>query len=277
MTGFFNKPRKADGFQPPLRSALCDFASMKNRFTHESKTSRGRIRKEIKESVYERDGNRCQYCFKPFDRSQLTIDHLVPLASGGLDEITNYVTCCLDCNQSKADKPLAEFARSLGIEVERLPVHGDPVIDNADLPIEIRILRKRIYDHSRSKNRPIGGKSAQKKIEKQYRRAFWETPEGMALEDQFPDLPGQVRVMIPEIQTIAGDTASFVLLLELAKSAKTRNLIGTILTKDKDVVKIVEAMTAKTNDEQLKKRIQQAWQRFGREMSRLGRSNPGVT
>jgi len=183
----------------------------------------------------------------------------------------------LDCNQSKADKPLAEFARSLGIEVERLPVHGDPVIDNADLPIEIRILRKRIYDHSRSKNRPIGGKSAQKKIEKQYRRAFWETPEGMALEDQFPDLPGQVRVMIPEIQTIAGDTASFVLLLELAKSAKTRNLIGTILTKDKDVVKIVEAMTAKTNDEQLKKRIQQAWQRFGREMSRLGRSNPGVT
>lgn len=201
----------------------------------------------------------------------------MPLASGGLDEITNYVTCCFRCNQSKADKSLPEFVQSLGIEVEVLPVHGDPVIDNADLPIEIRMLRKRIFDRSRTGTKHIGGKSAQKKIEKNYRRAFWETPEGKELEAQFPELPGQVRVMIPEIQTIASDAASFILLLELAKSARTRNLIGSVLTKDKDVVKVVAGMTEKTNDEKLRKRIQQAWQRFSREMAKRGSSVQGVT
>ncbi len=218
---------------------------MKNRFTHSSKIERGRIRRDIKKSVLERDNYRCQFCFEKFDPSELTIDHLIPLAAGGLDEITNYVTCCMPCNQRKADLPLDEFAKTIGTEVEVLPVHGDPVIDNKDLPIQNRMVRKQIFDKVRLGEMNIGGKSAQKKIEKHYRRAFWETPEGKALEAEFPDLPGQVRVMIPEIQTIAADQCDFVLLLELAKSAITRNLIGSVITKDTDVLRVVSSMRKK--------------------------------
>ena len=208
-----------------------------------------------------------------FDTSDLTIDHLVPLAKGGIDEITNYVSCCFPCNQDKADKPLHEFAATIGIDVEALPVHGDPVIDNHDLPIQIRLIRKRIFDKSRSGGKAISGKSAQKKIEKSYRRAFWETTQGKELESEFPNLPGQVRVIIPEIRTIAKDEKSALLLVELAKSAITRNLIGSTLSKNMDIIMVVEDMKDKSNDEKLKKRLQQAWSRYEKELARRKLSN----
>lgn len=250
---------------------------MKNRFTHRSKIERSRIRREIKDSVFARDKYRCQFCFGIFQSSELTIDHLIPLAEGGLDEITNYVSCCTPCNQKKAAFPLHEFAKSIGIEVEVLPVHGDPVIDNESLPIQIRMIRKRIFDQARLGKKRISGKSAQKKVEKNYRRAFWETPEGKELEGEFPSLPGQVRVMIPEIQTIATDQYSFLLLLELAKSAVTRNLIGSLLTKEKPILKVVQSMKDSGNDEKLKKRIHQAWLRWEKEIRSRGLDEPAIT
>lgn len=42
--------------------------------------------------------NRCAYCGS-VDR--LTVDHVVPLSAGGLDEITNIVPACFGCNRSK--------------------------------------------------------------------------------------------------------------------------------------------------------------------------------
>ena len=91
----------------------------------------------------------CQFCGRKPPSSELTIDHLVPLAHGGLDEMTNYVTCCKPCNERKDSLPLQEFAESVAIEIEDLPVHGDPVIDNEALPIQIRLLRKRVFDSYR--------------------------------------------------------------------------------------------------------------------------------
>ena len=105
----------------------------------------------------------------------MTIDHLVPLAMGGLDEITNYVTCCRSCNSAKADKPLEEFVQLINLEIEDLPVHGDPIIDNERLPIEVRVIQKRIFDRMRSGQLNVKGRSAQRKIEKEYRREFWTT------------------------------------------------------------------------------------------------------
>jgi 5-methylcytosine-specific restriction protein A len=249
---------------------------MNTRFTHKSKTERGRIRKNIRISIFERDENQCQFCMNTFNPSELTVDHLVPLSKGGLDEVTNYVTCCFSCNQEKADKPLHEFAQSLGIEVENLPVHGDPVIDNQNLPIQIRIIRKRVFDKIRLGEKKMSGQLAQKKIEKTYRREFWESPEGKKLEAEFPSLPGQVRIMIPEIRTIASNEYAFLLLLELAKSAVTRNLIGSVLTKDKDILKVVISMKDNSSDEKLRKRLQQSWSRFKKELLRRNLSIPST-
>src|SRR5476651_2141996 len=46
----------------------------------------GRFSKEVRFSrrnIFERDENTCQYCSKKFDRSELTLDHVVPRSRGG--------------------------------------------------------------------------------------------------------------------------------------------------------------------------------------------------
>ncbi len=164
--------------------------------------------------------------------------------------------------------PLGEFARTINVQVEYLPVHGDPVIDNESLPIELRMLRKRVFDRMRSGELPISGRSAQNKIEKTYRRDFWQTALGKALEDEFPNLPGHVRIMIPEIQVIADNEREYLLLIELAKSAKTRNLIGTTSTKEANVEQVVGSMRERSADPALRKKLEQAWKRFGKETKR---------
>ena len=237
---------------------------MKKRFTGTSRTRRGSIPRSMRNEIYSRDGYRCQFCLGEPGTAELTIDHLIPLALGGLDEATNYVTCCRSCNSAKADRSLQEFATSINIEVEDLPVHGDPVIDNQDLPIEIRAIRKRIFDRIRSGKLRTRGRSGQKKIEKAYRREFWSTPLGQALEAEEPSLPGQVRVVIPEIKTVAKTEREYLLLVELAKSAKTRELIGTVLDATVDVESRVRSMANRERDTALAKRLNNALSRFER-------------
>lgn len=60
--------------------------------------------KGIIEKVFRRDGYRCQMCgAKKSDDTQLTIDHIIPLAAGGSNDIDNLQTLCRRCNENKAD------------------------------------------------------------------------------------------------------------------------------------------------------------------------------
>lgn len=237
---------------------------MKDRFTRISRVGRGKIPKKMRLEVFERDNFTCQFCHKEFPSEELTIDHLIPISLGGLDEITNFVSCCEPCNRKKSNQPLSVFAKAINIAVSELPIHGDPVIDNKELPLQIRILRKNIFQKVRAGKLRAKGKQAQKKIEKEYRRGFWETPEGKQLEELFPNLPGQVRIMIPEIKTIAKTKREYFLLLELAKSARTRNLIGTVLEKGSNVEERLQNFIEKTKDSSLKKRAEDAIKRFNK-------------
>ena len=73
-------------------------------------------------------------------------------------------------------------AGSVNVDSRALPVRGDPVIDNGAVPIQIRLLRKRIFDRLRSGELAVGGRSAQKKLEKICRLEYWQTDDGEALE-----------------------------------------------------------------------------------------------
>jgi len=55
-------------------------------------------------NLFARDENRCQYCKKQFEMSELTYDHVVPRSHGGRTEWTNIVTCCVDCNRRKGGR-----------------------------------------------------------------------------------------------------------------------------------------------------------------------------
>lgn len=44
---------------------------------------------------------RCHYCGRVTPRSELTMDHVVPLTRGGRSVKSNLVTCCKECNNQK--------------------------------------------------------------------------------------------------------------------------------------------------------------------------------
>ncbi len=43
----------------------------------------------------------CHYCGEKFKPSELTMDHIVPVARGGRSVRGNVVPCCKDCNNEK--------------------------------------------------------------------------------------------------------------------------------------------------------------------------------
>jgi 5-methylcytosine-specific restriction endonuclease McrA len=55
-------------------------------------------------NVYARDDYRCQYCGGHFSSSELTFDHVIPVARGGHKGWDNIVTCCVKCNRKKGDR-----------------------------------------------------------------------------------------------------------------------------------------------------------------------------
>ena len=60
-----------------------------------------------------RDDHRCQYCSELFPTSELTFDHVVPVAQGGRKDWENIVTCCVQCNRSKGGRTPAQAGMQL--------------------------------------------------------------------------------------------------------------------------------------------------------------------
>lgn len=59
--------------------------------------------------VFKRDEFTCQYCGHKSPDVVLEVDHIVPTARGGTDDVINLRTSCWDCNRGKSDKPLNEI------------------------------------------------------------------------------------------------------------------------------------------------------------------------
>ncbi len=72
--------------------------------------------KEVKftrKNIYERDGNRCQYCGRRSEPTQLNLDHVVPLDRGGRTTWENVVCSCIPCNIRKGNKSPRQAGMSL--------------------------------------------------------------------------------------------------------------------------------------------------------------------
>jgi 5-methylcytosine-specific restriction endonuclease McrA len=55
-------------------------------------------------NIYARDHHACQYCGESFASSDLTFDHVVPVAQAGRKDWENIVTCCVTCNRRKGGR-----------------------------------------------------------------------------------------------------------------------------------------------------------------------------
>jgi len=75
---------------------------------------RARMSKRLRTRILERDGFRCRRCGNGPRDARLVIDHIVPIAKGGLTIDTNLQTLCEPCNIGKADNlPHAHDIRGL--------------------------------------------------------------------------------------------------------------------------------------------------------------------
>ncbi len=78
--------------------------------------------REWRDCLAEHDG-RCAYCLRPHTR--LTMDHVVAVSAGGLNEIGNIVPACKSCNSRKGNRPIWLMLRQssssgrIGIEIHR--------------------------------------------------------------------------------------------------------------------------------------------------------------
>lgn len=70
----------------------------------------------VKDAVYFRDRGECRSCKKAIDRQispyhKECFDHIVPLARGGANDISNIQLLCVPCNSEKSDKywPVSDF------------------------------------------------------------------------------------------------------------------------------------------------------------------------
>ena len=64
-------------------------------------------------NIYARDHHACQYCGQTAPSTDLTFDHIVPVAQGGRKDWENIVTCCITCNRSKGGRTPAEAGMRL--------------------------------------------------------------------------------------------------------------------------------------------------------------------
>jgi 5-methylcytosine-specific restriction endonuclease McrA len=59
-----------------------------------------------KSNLYLRDQYICLYCDNQFSRSNLTMDHVIPLSHGGKTNWENIATSCSSCNCAKGNKTI---------------------------------------------------------------------------------------------------------------------------------------------------------------------------
>lgn len=73
-------------------------------FSDEQHTREKQKARELRQSPWWRRkiaGGICYYCGEKFPPQDLTMDHKIPLARGGLSEKENLVPACKDCNNNK--------------------------------------------------------------------------------------------------------------------------------------------------------------------------------
>ena len=99
-------------FKLPSVIRLLRFVKIKRRFDYVPFT---------RPTLYARDNDDRQYCDRAIPTSELTFDHVVPVAQGGRKDWENIVTCCVGCNRKKGGRTPAEA----GMRLQRHPRRPD--------------------------------------------------------------------------------------------------------------------------------------------------------
>lgn len=71
---------------------------------------------KMRKQVYEKYGGRCAYCGEAIKYEEMQVDHMEPLAKGGVDSEENYMPACRTCNAA-GYKAVTEGKRGITIRM----------------------------------------------------------------------------------------------------------------------------------------------------------------
>lgn len=80
------------------------------------------LSKKTRFDVFKRDSFTCQYCSSKPPKVPLEVDHIIPVKSGGTNDIYNLITACFDCNRGKGARELTLIPVSTFEKMERLKI-----------------------------------------------------------------------------------------------------------------------------------------------------------
>lgn len=96
----------------PEQAALLDRTSLEERAARGARRRRdGRERSRAyakKAEIFERDAGVCYLCGQALDVSDVEIDHVIPLARGGTNDLDNLRVVHPSCNRAKGDRLVGE-------------------------------------------------------------------------------------------------------------------------------------------------------------------------
>jgi 5-methylcytosine-specific restriction endonuclease McrA len=95
----FTAPRVSNRMWLPLGATLEEIDFMQS--------------KAARQAIHLRERGRCFYCLRRLAPTIRSLDHVVPLAQWGRNSYRNLVSCCLECNSQKGEKPAEDFLRWL--------------------------------------------------------------------------------------------------------------------------------------------------------------------
>ena len=67
----------------------------------------------LRQFIHARERGLCFYCLRRLTPSQKCLDHVVPRVRFGRNSYRNLVSCCVECNSQKSERPGRDFLRHL--------------------------------------------------------------------------------------------------------------------------------------------------------------------
>ena len=67
----------------------------------------------LRKTIHDRERGACFYCLRRTPANVHGLDHVVPRVRFGRNSYRNLVSCCLECNSRKGDRPARDFLRTL--------------------------------------------------------------------------------------------------------------------------------------------------------------------
>jgi 5-methylcytosine-specific restriction endonuclease McrA len=67
----------------------------------------------LRKAIHDRERGACFYCLRRTPGNVRCLDHVVPRVRFGRNSCRNLVSCCLECNTRKGDRPAPDFLRTL--------------------------------------------------------------------------------------------------------------------------------------------------------------------